>query len=185
MFLTIVCSGGSIFSSSELLAYPGYNYSILLNNIPHSSDVNRKATIKLGRISDTDILNSIKNNTSDSWKNLLTFAKADTNSLLNTSSSSDHTDFLSFKGKTNIKASQLVNEAYYYLYVELDDENGKYYPVEGVTLTQANIIKDDCYMIFYGDSEFNLSIPSDDTSASKTASENTTVDQTTANIKLP
>ena len=31
----------------------------------------------------------------------------------------------------------LENKAYYYIYVQFDDENGKYCPIEGVTLGQA------------------------------------------------
>ena len=31
----------------------------------------------------------------------------------------------------------LQDNAYYYIYVQFDDENGKYYPIEGVTLGQA------------------------------------------------
>ena len=31
----------------------------------------------------------------------------------------------------------LEDDAYYYIYAQFDDENGKYYPIEGVTLAQA------------------------------------------------
>ncbi len=33
----------------------------------------------------------------------------------------------------------LIDDAYYFVYVELDDENGKYYPMEDVNLYQAQI----------------------------------------------
>lgn len=88
---------------------------------------------KIGRITDTTILNAIKNGETGCLDKLLTYAKNANNGysgacqLLETESS--------ILNKLN-----LVDDAYYYLYLELDTENGKYYPVEDVNIYQAQFI---------------------------------------------
>ena len=52
-----------------------------------------------------------------------------------------------------------MNHAYYYLYAELDDENGKYIPLESITLAKADVYPSQDYawfMFFYGSSSFNF-----------------------------
>lgn len=100
---------------------------------PHDEETTRKATIKIGTVSDKEILSSVKNG--DLTK-LLSYAKIDSNAILTQNISVDagystgEKDISSIKGK-------LINKAYYYIYIIFDDENGKYYPLEDVSFAQA------------------------------------------------
>ena len=50
----------------------------------------------------------------------------------------------------------LQDDAYYYIYVEFDDENGKYYPIEGITLGQAWIADSKEYWDLWAYTEDNF-----------------------------
>lgn len=97
---------------------------------------NRKFTIKIGKITDNSILSKIKNNDYSGITDLLDYAKSNNSiysqSLTTTSTAYFRSDTALFDGN-----KLLEHKAYYYIYVQFDDENGKYYPVEGVTLGQA------------------------------------------------
>ena len=64
-----------------------------------------------------------------------------------------------YDDKIDITYDKLNEGAYYYLYVKLDDENGKYYPVEGVSLAQAKKydINRQWFMFFLGEKDFSWS----------------------------
>ncbi len=118
----------------------------------------RKGNIKIGRISDSSILNNIKNNMEVGWKSLLSYSKSDSSPVYNsTQECSKSYGWIMFDNKINISTSQLRDKEYYYLYIEMDDENGKYYPIEAVTLTQASVYQSQnaWYMFFVGNSQFN------------------------------
>lgn len=101
-----------------------------------SATENRKFTIKIGRVTDNSILTKIKNNDYSGITELLTYAKNNasifTTNLTTTSITRYHSKQTLFDGR-----QLLQDKAYYYIYVDFDDENGKYYPIEGVTLGQA------------------------------------------------
>ena len=119
--------------------------SIYFNDIIAKGDkTERTFTLKIGEITDKNILNSIKNNQSDAWNSLLEYAKS-SNALFNevltmTANKSFYNSDI--EGKTiniDIKA-----DAYYYAYVMFDDENGKYYPIsEDITLGKGSIFEGD------------------------------------------
>lgn len=92
---------------------------------------NAKINYKIGTITDNDILRSIQRGDSDCLDKLMEYAKSATNGKTG-----------SVKlGKDNsiTKNLGLVDDAYYYVYMELDDGNGEYYPIEDVSLYQANV----------------------------------------------
>ena len=76
----------------------------------------------------------------------------------------------------------LEDKQYYYIYIEFDDENGKYYPVEGVTLGQAwfSTSSSNWDLWAYTKSEFKW----DDLSSTYTPTDEE-IDNTTATGKLP
>ena len=78
----------------------------------------------------------------------------------------------------------LTDDAYYYIYVQLDDENGKYYPVEGVTLGQAYISSssESWWLTAYTDSDFKWDGL---TSTYTPTTTTTTTDPTTAKTPIP
>jgi len=157
----------------ERKAYPKYadafsdgtqasnsGFQLILENVAKSSSTTRKGNIKIGRINDTGILNNIKDNKEAGWEALLRYAKSDTSSIYNKVQSCSQS-FLVFKEPLGIDASKVVDQAYYYLYIELDTENGKYYPDEAVTLSQSKVYDSgNWYMFFVGSSEFKWNIPS-------------------------
>ena len=62
-------------------------------------------------------------------------------------------------GKINLS---VTDGKYYFLYAELDDENGKYYPVEGITLAKASVTSPSFWSLFFlGSDDFSWDILED------------------------
>ena len=112
-----------------------------------NSQGKRKVKVKIGTIDDSSILNSIKNNESGALNKLLTYSK---------SASSIYTETLPLGTSASIiDKVGVVDGKYYYAYLELDDENGKYYPVEDVMLYQGKKdLGNKLWLCNYGDSTF-------------------------------
>ena len=125
-------------------------------NIPTGKETKRKFTLKIGKITDKNILNGIKNNNGESWNSLLTYAN-NSDAVFNeklTSSSQGGSEYVSYGGSKLINL-KLEDKAYYYMYVVFDDENGKYYPASGLTIAKASVYTDGAwYMFFLGDKDF-------------------------------
>ena len=99
-----------------------------------STSDSRKVKIKIGKVDNASILRAIKNKESGALNKLLEYSK---------SAKSIYT----FTTKIGVSSSitdkiDIADGQYYYVYYELDDENGKYYPAEDVMLYQALINKD-------------------------------------------
>ena len=101
-----------------------------------SATENRKFKLKIGKVTDKSILQKIQNNDYSGITALLQYAKNNqaiyTADLTTTSENYYRNDKALFDG-----VKLLEDRAYYYIYVEFEDEEGKYYPIEGVTLGQA------------------------------------------------
>ena len=97
----------------------------------------RKVNIKVGTINDVNILKSIKNGESDSLSKLLTYAKSD-NGIITKSYTKD-TGTSAITDNTSIRSlyNNWTSGGYYYVYMEYDDEDGKYRIVEDVSLYQC------------------------------------------------
>lgn len=96
---------------------------------PYDNKIERNIKLKIGKVTDINILKSIKNGESDCLEKLLNYAK---------SAEAVYTETIPL-GRTETITNNIpmVNEEYFYVYMELDDENGTYYPVEDVSLYQA------------------------------------------------
>lgn len=89
----------------------------------------RKINVKIGKVTDKSILRAIKNGETDCLQKLLDYAK---------NADSIYTGTVPLGRSESITNKlNLVNDEYYYVYMVLDDENGKYFPVEDVSLYQA------------------------------------------------
>ena len=88
----------------------------------------------------------------------------------------------SYTQKPAIELSGLQDEAYYFLYVKADDENGKYIEQEAVTLAQADVFSDAWFLFFYGSDDFKWADFNDVNVDSGT---NNIVDNTIAPGKIP
>lgn len=127
----------------------------------HDDTNNRKMQIKIGKITDTSILNKIKNKDANGFENLLSYAKTNSgiyNQTKNSNSelgigyeseSTDRDDIINLKG--------IENGEYYFLYVKTDDENGKYVSNEAVTFAQAAVDDSGWWLFFFGTDDFKWS----------------------------
>ena len=158
----------------------------IVTTFTHSNENDRKLQIKIGKITDTSILQKIKNQDSSGFSNLLSFARnsegmydeiLDVDGLYNIEYSSN-----SYTQKPAIELSGLQDEAYYFLYVKADDEYGKYIEQEAVTLAQADVFSDAWFLFFYGSDDFKWADFNDVNVDSGT---NNIVDNTIAPGKIP
>lgn len=125
----------------------------------HNSSNSRKIQIKVGKITDTSILNKIKNKNSTGFEELLSYATKNSgiyNETVNATAGSSFLEYDTlFDGQSVINLKGLENGAYYFLYIKTDDENGKYISNEAVTLAQYNAFANgEWSMFFYGSSDF-------------------------------
>ena len=138
----------------------------IITNFPMKNKNERKAQIKIGKISDVKLLNSYKNNPTSTTEELLKYAKTN-NGILNTildNKESLNTTTIKFinSNKSLIDdINKLENDAYYYIYLKMDDENGKYEPLESVTISKASVFKEldnkSWSLFVYGDERFKWS----------------------------
>lgn len=95
----------------------------------YSGEEERKINLKIGNITDINILRAIKNRESGCLQKLMDYAK---------SAQSIYTGTIPVGVSDTITNNMnLVDKAYYYVYMEMEDENGKYYPVEDISLYQG------------------------------------------------
>lgn len=152
----------------------------LVTTFTHAKVNNRKLQIKVGKITDTSILQKIKNQDSSGFANLLSFAKSN-NGIYNKIVDADKDNSYAIQynagsgettGNSVISLNGLEDEAYYFLYIKADDENGKYITQEAVTLAIANV-HSGWGLFFYGSEDFewadfgNVSTPKDDDTTMK------------------
>lgn len=130
--------------------------SVFNHNINGVSNKERKLKVKIGTISDNSILKAIKNNESGNLEKLLTYSK---------SAKSTYTGTLPINESTSIVDKiGVVDGQYYYAYFELDDENGKYYPIEDVMLYQGKVDSSTKVLLNYKDPQYKWNITDDSTS---------------------
>ena len=131
----------------------------------------RKINVKIGKVTDKSILRAIKNGETDCLQKLLDYAK---------NADSIYTGTVPLGRSESITNKlNLVNDEYYYVYMVLDDENGKYFPVEDVSLYQALTYEKD------GKTSKNLFDYLNDNFKWNLGDDDTTIDNTTATGKLP
>ncbi len=181
------------YFSSE--ADASYKHSQFVFALPFTQDkdsMKRTVHYKLGKITDNSVLRAIKANASDGFAKLKEYAKNDANPLYNETQVSNGP--FGYSTDTQIlPGNQFADKSYYYLYAELDDEDGKYIPIDSVTLAEADVYPTvegyPWFLFFYGKSNFSLDdIPDDsqngETSSEESAPESNKVDDTVAKTDL-
>ena len=157
-------------------------------NVPWSYGTRRKINLKIGKILDNNILKKIKEDTNTGLESLLQYSKS-AKTIYNEKLESSYSNGQAYSGYYSAHGSEVVNlslenGAYYFMYAELDDENGKYYPVEGITLARASTYESGAWYLFLlGDESFNWDL-SDNIDMEKT-SNNDKKDSTVATKILP
>lgn len=144
----------SIFKST-FIASSGFQ---LCFNIPWKADSTnqRRFEVKIGKITDNNILKSIKNNESTAFDKLISYAKL-SNSIYDTELMTNSNVLPDCNNDSQTKIDLSVEDGeYYYLYVDFNDENGKYYPLNpGITIAQAINTGSSWHLFFLGDDNFN------------------------------
>ena len=145
------------FTSSTFMTHNGDQ---IITTFTHGKSNNRKMQIKVGKITDTSILNKIKNKNSSGFEELLNFARSNSGIYDQIKDANKEKNYIEYEyddpsGTIDLKGLQ--DGEYYYLYVKTQDENGKYISNEAVTLAQASVYDDSWYMFFYGTSDFKWS----------------------------
>lgn len=134
----------------------------LITTFTHDEGNNRNIQIKVGKITDISILQKIKNQDSTGFANLLAFAKSN-DGIYNEELAADKDYYtiaynageLEETGNSVISLNGLQDGEYYFLYIEVYDDDGKYIGQEAVTLAQASVYEDgEWYLFFYGDEDF-------------------------------
>ena len=107
--------------------------AIFLYETTKENQKNMKIKIKIGYVTDKEVLKAIKDGKSGCLNDLLTYAK---------SAKSIYTTTVPIGNSGTITDKfDLIGNEYYYVYMQLDDENGKYYPIEDVSLYQGFVSK--------------------------------------------
>ncbi len=116
---------------------------------PYDNSVERKATIKIGKVTDYDSLLSAKNG---NYNKLLNYAK-ETQALL--------TKTEKLKSETNIfEEINMEIGNYYYVYTVVDTENNKYRSIEDISLYQYIYYPED--ITYYADDYRAFVLPEDE-----------------------
>lgn len=166
-------NGKSVYSDTRIVVdgikldrfeYPTYSglfSSTFVSNDTTQININapcatqRSFTVKIGKINDNSILNKIKNNESDGFANLEAYAKSNS-AIYEEKVKSSHTNLIDLQDVALPLKEKLENKEYYYLYIIMDDENGKYAPIEHcITLAEGWKLNDNWSLHFYGDDKFN------------------------------
>ena len=169
-------------------------YTNMSFNFPSNTE-NRKFSIKIGKVTNYEIIEKIRNNDYSGTTDLLEYSKS--NEAIYTSNLTT-TDKLNYFSKSALFELNklLITDNYYYIYVMFDDENGKYYPIEGIRLAYYSDLGKDNKNVLYTikdqwedltgtptDEEENEAQPEDKNQGSVDSVEKN--DQTTAGTKLP
>ena len=185
-----------LYGSSTLMDSSGF----LLNfsNIAVGKKTKRNFTIKVGKVGDNSILTKIKNNDNTGWSELLSFAKSNNgfyskNAVLNNGETFNSENTYYTKENLEYLIDNMDESSYYYLYTVFDDENGKYCPIEGVTLAQPKVGYKQWNLIFMGSDNFIINVSDSenktDVSTDKTTKETVettpTVQETTPTVNIP
>ncbi len=132
----------------------------IVTNFTHSEKNNRKIQVKVGKITDTSILQKIKNQDSSGFGDLLKYAKSNSgmyDKVLDATEKKTQLGYgLGAKYGDALGLTGITGNTYYYLYVKTQDENGKYVSNEAVTLacTDDIVAGDSWQMTFYGADDF-------------------------------
>ena len=154
----------------ELLPKLGNRFHIFFNNQStntffwapnvnekNGGEIDRTLKIKIGQVADTNILKMIKENKSKGLEQLLNYAKKIKNYNYTGNIEYQHSKNAGITESLTSKMN-LIDGAYYFAYIELDDEKGIYYPVEDIALYRANGTKD---LIRFSDKSFTWNIQDD------------------------
>ena len=111
---------------------------------------------------DDNILKNIYDKKNNAFENLLSYSKNSSafyDKVVNSNADSSAAGGIIYNEQgTLFDTNNITKDDYYFLYAELDDENGKYVKTEGVTLARAyksSIDNNNYALFFYGSDNFS------------------------------
>lgn len=175
--------------SSTVVSNSGFT---IIMNYWCASGNTRSANIKIGKVNNQTLLKKIKNNEAGALEELLQYAKT-SDATFSRKLKTDSGSIMFREIEENsfgFKNSNVEDGAYYYLYVDVDSENGKYYPVgPAVTLARASVLGKHISMFFYGSNDFKWELPeelpTEEEPAKEQPKEEEKKDETIAKEKMP
>lgn len=151
-------------------------------NFYEVKDINtsRNVQIKIGAVSDVELLKEIQNRYSTPTDNLLAYAKASTNVYLQTTLEVGQSLVPTLSNIT------LAEGSYYYVYFLADDVSGTYYPVEDVGLYQYQYFSSNGgQLVSSTDQNFVWDFDNNSDNNNSTTEPDKNEDSTTADVVLP
>lgn len=170
----------------------------ILFDTPWGNKTVRKIHLRIGKISDDNILKNIYDKKNNAFENLLSYSKNSSafyDKVVNSNADSSAAGGIIYNEQgTLFDTNNITKDDYYFLYAELDDENGKYVKTEGVTLARAyksSIDNNNYALFFYGSDNFswktfegnNVTTPTQNQTPAPTPTK--PADPTIATQKLP
>lgn len=171
-FVDFVVEGKKLTRANQSLLLTSFSMSNT-NNTARTSisftgpfSQNREFTLKIGKITDNDIISKIKNNDYSGITALSEYAKSSTAIYTDTLTTTTPGSYSSNNVLFDV-SEELDSNSYYYIYAEFDDEDGKYLPLERVTLVKPFIDGEWENLLAYTDEDFEwdntgIIIPDDD-----------------------
>lgn len=136
---------------SRLKGYFFEDYSTTFCYEPYTDERNMVINYKIGEVTDINILRSIQNGDSDCLERLMEYAKSATNGKTGSLSIGD--------SEPIVQNLNLKDNGYYYVYMEAEDEDGTYYPIEDVSLYQGHSTDTVLYLCDYLSDDFKWNLP--------------------------
>lgn len=161
--------------SSSFISKDSYQ---IVTNFVSTRQNSRKAKIKIGKITNKEILNKYRKNPMSTTDELIEFAKKDSGIFNDVITEEKNRNKMVFTDRTSLfdGTNKLEDKEYYYIYLSTEDENGEYKHQEAITIAEAINSKDiDQWwnLHLYGDENF------------KWLEENIAKDNTTVKGRLP
>ena len=132
--------------TERIHAYFLQDLTSIFNYELYQEESEMKYNIKIGRVTDMDLLRSIQNGEANCLQNLMTYAK-NTSPLYETTVNKGESESITNK-------FTIIDDAYYYGYISLDTENGTYYPIEDIMLYQGSVSDHSISLSNYLDADF-------------------------------
>ena len=150
------------FDDDSFYGKIGINITV---DVPRDVWVKRSFNVKIGEVNDYNLLLKLKDNYNNSTNLLYQFAENDRAAMvdtkLETPLDSEITYYECYRSDMPIPnildiGNRITQGDYYYIFVDFDDENGKYIPVSSVSIFQAGSTYTDIWALYkVGSTQFN------------------------------
>ena len=125
----------------------------------------RNINYRIGRVTDMQLLQKIKDGDASAFEELLEYAK-------NNDSIFEGTVSTEGKSESILNDLNLIDDAYYYIYLEVDTENGEYRQIEDIALCQGRVTQNTKFLYNLTDPAFEWNLDDNGNNLNNNQSEN-------------